>query len=296
MSSSRPDSIEHVAKAQAGKESVPTGAGPAAKHFGGESNLRLKAPTERHKSDLAASTNVSNRPGEFRRVEFRKKLPVGEDPIPNGLSAPREPIDIAVVDDEEGTRWFLPRILNRSGEFRCNGCYASAEEAIREIPRLSPQVALMSIQLPEISDIECMRRLKSMLPALSVVLVSALADLQIMSDALKAGADGYLIKPFAIAQCLATLRLATRRDGAGAADGVELDLPSVRRGDGCARLTPRENEVMCCFARGLLYKETADALGISFSAVHKHQQCIYRKLGVANRTEALTKYLGPRRD
>jgi DNA-binding NarL/FixJ family response regulator len=52
-------------------------------------------------------------------------------------------------------------------------------------------------------------------------------------------------------------------------------------------LTPRENDVMGCLCRGKLYKEIADELGISYSAVHKHQHSIYRKLQAGNRTEAL---------
>lgn len=56
-------------------------------------------------------------------------------------------------------------------------------------------------------------------------------------------------------------------------------------------LTPRENEVMRCLARGRLYKEAADDLGISFSAVHKHQHNIFRKLHVGNRTKAAMKWM-----
>ena len=75
-------------------------------------------------------------------------------------------------------------------------------------------------------------------------------------------------------------------------EGDEVALPYGRLDEDCARLTRRENQLMRCFAKGLLYKETSAALGISFSAVHKHQQSIFRKFGVANRTEALAEYLG----
>jgi DNA-binding NarL/FixJ family response regulator len=55
-------------------------------------------------------------------------------------------------------------------------------------------------------------------------------------------------------------------------------------------LTPRENDVMRCFANGRLYKETGDELGISFSKVHKHANNVFRKLHVGNRTEAIMKW------
>ena len=58
----------------------------------------------------------------------------------------------------------------------------------------------------------------------------------------------------------------------------------------CVTLTPRETAVIQCLARGRLYKEVADELGISYSAVHKHQHRIFRKLRVGNRTEAVTRW------
>src|ERR1044072_8702951 len=80
-------------------------------------------------------------------------------------------------------RWFLPRILDRSDEFRCIGCFASGEEAIRGVRRAGLQIVLMSGQLPEISGMECLPQLRGMVPGLSVVLVSTLPDLPIMSEA-----------------------------------------------------------------------------------------------------------------
>jgi len=288
--SSRPDSIVQGANSKADNDSVPAGAGSVAKHFAADSECPPIVPIRRHENDRAASMNVLNRPSKFRHLEIPKMLPVAEESIPNVLSAMGAPIEVVLVEDEAGMRWFLPRILDRSGEFRCKGCYESAEEAIREIPRVGAELVLMSIQLPVMSGIDCMRRLRSLLPRLGVVLVSALADLQIMSDAVKAGADGYLIKPFAIAQCLATLRLATRRQRAG--ESFEVALPSARRGDGCVRLTPREDEAMRWVAKGLFDKEIADHMGISACTVRKQLRGIFNKLNAGSRTEAARKFYG----
>jgi len=204
--------------------------------------------------------------------------------------AREEPIKVAIVDDDGRARWFVRRILEQSGEFSCAGCYASGEAAIREVPKISPKVVLMEVRMPGISGIECTRRLKAMLPGLIVVLVSRLLDSQTMSKALQAGGDGYLTKPFSVAQCLATVKLAVRRSFASTPDSLHGDVLSARSGSECARLTNRETEVMNCLAKGLLYKETADKLGISFSAVHKHQRSIFLKLQAGNRTEALNKW------
>jgi len=172
-------------------------------------------------------------------------------------------------------------------EFACIGSYASGEEAIQEIPIAKPQMVLMDIRMPGMSGIVSMRRLKRMMPELIVVLVSGLTDPETMAKALAAGADGYLTKPFTISQCLATLTFSSRYRGSDARYGADEGVQSSRGGHGDARLTNRENEVMRCFAKGLLYKETAAELRISYSTVHKHQHNIFKKFHVTNRTEAI---------
>ena len=233
---------------------------------------------------------------KFQRME-NSFQPVGESG--SGLNDYRVPvllspepecgdrIKVGVVDAEEGYRWFLPRILDRSNLFRCSGCYASGEEAIREIPRVGPKIVLMDILMPEIPGIECLRRLKRLLPGLIVVATSRLVDLDSMLEALKAGGDDYLIKPFAIAQCLGALTLAIRRSGSG--EKAESDLPSSPGANERPHLTRREIQVMQLLAKGFVPKEIPDQLGISFWAVHKHQVASYRKLGSHTLLEALRK-------
>src|SRR3989441_8399929 len=167
--------------------------------------------------------------------------------------------------------------------------YTTLFRSLLEIPGAHPRIVLMDVRMPGISGIECMRRLKGRLPGLIVVLVSELTDPQTMSEALAAGGDGYLTKPFAVAQCLATVRFSVRRDGSAPPDRGEADGPSTG-GDEFARLTDREHLVMSCLAKGLLYKEIADELRLSFSMVHKLQHRIFLKLHVNNRTEAVTKW------
>ena len=81
-----------------------------------------------------------------------------------------------------------------------------------------------------------------------------------------------------------------RRDLPAAQEGPKLDATSSDGDCQCPQLTVRENDVIRCFSCGLLYKETADELRMSYSAVHKHQHKAFRKLGVANRTEAIRKW------
>ena len=139
----------------------------------------------------------------------------------------RRVINVAIVDDQDSIRLILCRILEESGLFRCVGSYATGEEALRGVPDVRPEVVLMDIQMPGISGIESMHRLKQKLPGLIVVLVSGLADPDTMAKALAAGGDGYLTKPFTASQCLATLTFALRNKTPGSPGG----------GDACCRLT-----------------------------------------------------------
>ena len=229
-------------------------------------------------------TKLSKAPG--RAETFAN----GKDALPTSRSrAAKELIRCAIEDDDDKARFLLKKILERAGEYRCVVSYASGEEAMYEVPRVRPEIVFVEIRLPGMSGIDYMRRLKMMLPGLAVVLVSRLKKLEIMAEALAAGGDGYLTKPFSVVQCLANLTIALRRSGAGASHNAEVDA-SPGRAHECVQLTKRQNEVMRCFAKGLYYKEIASELGISYSAVHRHQEKIFRRLHVSNRTEALNKW------
>src|SRR5262249_44455966 len=110
-------------------------------------------------------------------------------------------------------------------------------------------------------------------------------DSETISQAVDAGMDNYLTKPFSVAQCLAMLScsLLSRSSAKlnGTANGEFLQ---------SHQLTNRENEVMSRLAKGLLYKEIADELRISYSAVNKHQHNIFRKFRVNNRSEAISRW------
>ncbi len=211
--------------------------------------------------------------------------PFGTVSSPN---APRhEPIKVAIIDDEDEWRFLLEQIVEGLHEFRCVGSFRSGEEAIGEVPGVCPEIVLMDIRMPGISGIECLRRLKAMLPGLIVVLASGLVDAEIISEALSAGGNGYLTKPFAPSQCLATLMASMRRCISGEQESVEITGLTAKGDRACARLTDREKEVMRRLEKGMPYKEIADELGVSFSTVHFHLHNIYGKLQASNRTEAV---------
>ena len=198
------------------------------------------------------------------------------------------PIKVSIVDDEENDRLLLVRIVQKSAEFACASLHASSAEALDLIPKVNPHLVLLDIRMPGMDGHECTRRLKVIMVRLKIIIVTGLLDIDTMTKSLQAGADGYLTKPIAEAQCLAMLKF-TLRNGMPFTDKTD----SQRFADilkTCSLLTVRENQVMMWLSKGLQSKEIPDHLGISFSAVHKHQLNSYRKLGAHNRTEALNKW------
>jgi two-component system, NarL family, response regulator LiaR len=198
---------------------------------------------------------------------------------------------VLVFCAQDASRLSLERMLEQPSEFRCVGSYSDGDRAIREAPFIGPDLALMDIQINATSDLGCVRGLKGVHPRLIPVLVTGLTDQDSLAQAVAAGVEGYLAKPFSFEQCLAALRFAVWRSGVQGRKTEQAAERHARRvTNGALRLTGREKQVLEGLAKGLLYKEIADWLGISFSAVHKHQHNIFVKLRVSNRTEAIAKW------
>jgi DNA-binding NarL/FixJ family response regulator len=115
-------------------------------------------------------------------------------------------IDVAVVDDEKDVQVYLQDILEAGEQFNVTGCYGTGEEALAGIARLKPDVVLMDIRLPGTSGLVCTRALKALYPDLKVIMVTAMVDEQHVVASLSVGADGFLPKPFSMAECWKAIR------------------------------------------------------------------------------------------
>src|SRR6266700_4935824 len=205
----------------------------------------------------------------------------------------KQPIKVSIVDDDKLDRLLLNHILEELPEFRCVSVHASADEAVDQIPKVNPDLVFLDIRMPGMDGLGCARRLKTLMPRLKIIMVTGLGDAGTMNKSLHAGADNYLLKPIAAAQCLALLLYTIR----GGILSEEKSL-GLRQPDGAERLTPkldfvltvRQNEVMTLLARGFPYKLIADQLRISFSSVNQHLNKLYRKLDASNRTEAVNQW------
>jgi DNA-binding NarL/FixJ family response regulator len=145
------------------------------------------------------------------------------------------------------------------------------------------------------SGVECVRKLKQLLPATQVMMLTAYEDTDNIFNALKAGANGYLLKRTPRAELLEAIRDVQRGGSPMSAHIARKVVQSFQQSPAAAQqteeLSPREREVLDCLAQGFLYKEIADKLGISYETVHTYIRRIYEKLQVRTRTEAVAKFL-----
>src|ERR1700744_1061507 len=100
---------------------------------------------------------------------------------------------IMIVEDDEGLRQQLTKIIETAPDMECSGVFSSAEEALPQIGRNAPDVILMDIKLPKMSGIECLATVKQFAPSVQVIMVTVYKDSERIFQALKAGPTGYLI-------------------------------------------------------------------------------------------------------
>lgn len=203
---------------------------------------------------------------------------------------------ISIVDDEESVLDTLGSSLELSGEIICLGRHSSAAEALHFIPKHRPDIVLMDIVLPGMSGIDCTQRLKALMPDLAIIMFTGSADRLLLFQSLMAGASGYLVKPSSAQECIGAINEVVA-GGAPLSRAIARMLVSSFRGrnyggEGVDVLSPREREIMACLFQGCTDKQMAQTLGIGLATVHTHLHRIFGKLGVSNRQEATSKYLG----
>lgn len=205
------------------------------------------------------------------------------------------PINVSIVEDDRRLRESLSILINGGENLRCVTSHASAEEALARIPQVKPDVLLMDINLPGMSGIDCVRKLKAQMPKLQILMLTMYEDDEKVFQSLVAGASGYLVKRTSPAELLKAIQEvhggASPMSGKIARTVVEY-FQKLQSGSPQENyLSRREEEILNLLVKGYRYKEIADALSISFETVRSHLKNIYDKLHVHSRTEAVVKYL-----
>jgi DNA-binding NarL/FixJ family response regulator len=204
-------------------------------------------------------------------------------------------IKVAIVEDDEGIRSSLSALLRRAKDLKLLGECANGECALREIPKLLPDVVLMDINLPDMKGYDCIRQIRAAHPSVQFLMLTVYEDSDSLFNSLKAGASGYLLKRTAPARLLEAIRDV---HGGGAPMTPQLARRVVQfflkpdtGTEPLPRLTRAEREFLDQLANGYAYKEIADRMNISIDTVRSYVRTVYEKLHVHSRTEAVVKYL-----
>jgi DNA-binding NarL/FixJ family response regulator len=203
-------------------------------------------------------------------------------------------IAVSIVEDDAQARKILAGWVNRASGFRLAGEWGDAETALDALPGKKPDVVLMDINLPGISGVEAVRKLKPALPQTQFVMLTVYEDADHIYNALAAGATGYLLKQTPRDELLNALQ-EVHHGGSPMTSNIARKVvqsfrqspPASADGEG---LSPREQEVLDLLARGYLYKEIAERLNISVPTVNTYVRRMYEKLHVRSRAQAVAKY------
>jgi len=205
------------------------------------------------------------------------------------------PITVSIVEDNDKLRGTLARLVDRSEGFRCLSQYANAEDALKDLPKIRPNVVLMDINLPGMNGVECVRQLRPLLPETQVMMLTVYEDTENIFNALAAGAGGYMLKRTSSKELLEAIQAV---HGGGSPMTMHIArkvVQSFQRTAASAQatenLSEREQQVLDLLSQGLIYKEIGEKLGISYETVHTYIRRIYEKLQVRTRTEAVAKFL-----
>jgi len=194
---------------------------------------------------------------------------------------------VLIADDHGVVAEGLKHLIEVQADMQVVAIAADGREAVRVAREAQPDVVLMDLSMPQLDGVEATRLILAEQPEAKIVVLTSFSDRDRVSDALAAGAVGYLLKDCEPEDLLAAVRSA-------AAGHVPLDprvarvlLPSAGSGRPEDTMSPREVEVLRLVAQGLANKQIGRALGISERTVKTHLGHLFEKLGVTSRTEAV---------
>ena len=204
-------------------------------------------------------------------------------------------IAVSIVEDDAGLRESICRFIQGAPGFQCLGAYASAEEALADVPTRPPAVVLMDINLPKMSGIECVKHLKGKLPSLQIIMLTVYENSDRIFEALAAGACGYLVKNTPPARLLEAIEDIAKGGSPMsshiARKVVQAFQPAVPSVPLIEQLAPREQQVLELLSKGRAYKQIAAEMNLSMGTIRTYIRRIYEKLHVNCRTDAVVKYL-----
>jgi DNA-binding NarL/FixJ family response regulator len=201
-------------------------------------------------------------------------------------------ITVCIVEDLDEVRNGLAAIINMTEGFKVLQSFGNAEDALKQMTALDPNIVIMDINLPGMSGIDCIRRAREKNPVIQFMMFTIYENSDMVFQALEAGATGYLLKnspPTKIVESLRELHLGGSPMNAEIAKKLVVRFQKTPFAKNEYHLTPKEQQVLDLMAKGYLYKEIADELNNTVNTIKQHIRNIYEKLHVQNKAEAINK-------
>jgi len=197
---------------------------------------------------------------------------------------------VLLVDDHTLVREGIRAIIERSGEFRVVAEASTAAEAVEACAKMSPELVISIIELPDRSGIDLTRELLRENRSARVIMLSRSDDEETVIDALRSGARGFVLKHASSADLMEALNTVARGGSYFSSEASERLMARIRRGDFGSRqtrpawqkLTPRELEVLRLVSAGKSSKQIADMLHLGVETVRSYRKSMMKKIGVSN--------------
>ncbi len=206
-----------------------------------------------------------------------------------------EQIKILIADDHPVVREGLFAMLSRQPDFKVIGEAKDGVEVVEMARRLEPDVVLMDLRMPGIDGVEAMRQIRSTNPDIKFIILTTYSDDEYIFSGIEAGARAYLLKDAPREELFKAIRAVHKGESliqpVVASRLIDRFAELSRKAPSGEQLTERELEILQLMAKGAANKEISAQLSISESTVKTHISNIFQKLGVNDRTEAVTEAL-----
>ncbi len=201
---------------------------------------------------------------------------------------------IIIFEDNEALRKSLEELISLSDEFVVINTYSNALEAEAEVRKNSPDLILMDIDMPGMTGIEAVRKLRTFNKKVPILMLTVFDDNTHILDAICAGASGYLLKKNVAEKLIPSIKEVLAEGASLSPSVAKMIIASMQRSSDQYDFTPREKEILALLCKGNSYKMIAASMNLSFETIRSYIKKVYEKLQVHSATEAVSKVINER--
>ena len=199
-------------------------------------------------------------------------------------------IRVFLLDDHEVVRRGVQDLLESEPDIEVVGDASTADQALRRVPALKPDVAVLDVRLPDGNGVAVCRELRSQMPELKCLMLTSFADDEAVFDAIMAGAAGYVLKQIRGNDLVAAVRTVAAGgsllDASTTAQVLDRMRSRAEAADPLSVLTEREREIVALIGEGLTNRQIAQRMFLAEKTVKNYLSVVFAKLGIERRTQA----------